>query len=162
MTSAHEPCGSCHHQPFSFTDSPDQRLSTGVTGLKTRRNSMVLFNLAWQEFFFWDGRTSSLEEQSLHPIKDPVELNNDLPTVISRLENDSIYPGMFKAAFGSNKITEDRLAKAIAQFERTIVSANSKFDRVVRLEQESFTPAEQRGILICTRMKRGTVFTAMV
>lgn len=138
-------CASCHHQQFAFSDLPDNPLSTGVTNQQTRRNAMPIFNLAWQEFFFWDGRAKSLEEQSLHPIVDPVEMNNDLPTVISRLEADTAYPQMFKAAFGDNKITEDRLAKAIAQFERTIISADSKFDRVVRLQQESFTASEQRG-----------------
>ncbi len=139
-------CSSCHNQAFFFAD-PDS-ISKGVDGKTGRRNAMVLFNLAWQEFFFWDGRTNSLEEQSLHPIQDPVEMATDLPTVIARLETDTAYPNMFKAAFGDKKITADRIAKALAQYERTIISADSKFDRVVRLKMEQFTEKEERGFLM--------------
>ncbi len=139
-------CASCHHQAFFFADLPNNRLSKGIDGIEGRRNAMPLFNLAWQETFFWDGRVQSLEEQSLHPIKDPIELNTDLETVISRLQLDSIYPDMFKAAFGDKAINADRIAKALAQFERTIISSNSKFDRVERLGMEQFTAQEARGL----------------
>lgn len=138
-------CAGCHNQNFFFADLPSNPTSLGIAGIKGRRNAMPLFNLAWQEFFFWDGRAMSLEEQSLHPIIDPVELNTDLPTVISRLELDSVYPDMFRAAFGDNEITDYRIAKALAQFERTIVSAESKFDRVERVGTDSYTPEEARG-----------------
>jgi cytochrome c peroxidase len=136
-------CASCHNQAFFFSDP--NPLSKGVGGLEGRRSAMVLFNLAWQEFFFWDGRTKTLEEQSLHPIIDPVEMANTLPEVVKRLKADTAYPAMFKAAFGDTEINPDRIAKALAQFERTIVSANSKFDKVVRLKMEQFTAEEQRG-----------------
>lgn len=139
-------CGSCHMPEFAFSD-PNPK-STGIAGLKTRRHSMALFNLAWQEVFFWDGRSGSLEEQSLHPIEDPVELNVSLATVVSRLESDPSYLDMFEAAFGDPDVNKDRIAKALAQFERSIVSANSKFDRVERLQSETFTPSEQRGLII--------------
>lgn len=138
-------CGSCHHQGFAFADTPDKIKSVGIEGFSTRRHAMPIFNMAFQEVFFWDGRAMSLESQALMPIEDPVELNTDLPTVIARLEADTVYPDMFKAAFGDNKITAKRIGKAIAQFERTIISSNSKFDRVVRLKSESFTASEQRG-----------------
>lgn len=141
-------CASCHNQTFFFSDPVP--LSKGVEDKIGRRNAMVIFNLAWQEFFFWDGRTSSLEEQSLHPIVDPVEMATTLPIVIERLKNDSIYPDMFKAAFGDSEINEDRIAKALAQFERSIISSNSKFDRVVRLQTEQFTAEEQRGFEMFT------------
>jgi len=132
-------CGSCHLQAVAMSDL--QPKSTGITGQQTRRHSMVLFNLAWQEKFFWDGRAMSLEEQALMPIEDPVELDNDLATVISRLEADPMYPPMFKKAFGSSKVTSERIGKAIAQFERTMVSANSEYDKVVRLgTQADFGP----------------------
>jgi cytochrome c peroxidase len=138
-------CGSCHHQGFAFADTPDKVKSVGIVGDSTRRHAMPIFNLAFQEVFFWDGSAMTLEEQALMPIVDPVELATDLPTVIGRLEADTAYPDMFKAAFGDSKVTAERIGKAIAQFERTIVSANSKFDRVVRLGIENFTPSEQRG-----------------
>lgn len=124
-------CSSCHLQYKAFSDLTPT--SEGVEGLHGRRQAMVLFNLAFQNEFFWDGRVVGLEEQSLHPIKDPLELNTDLATVIARLEADPDYPDMFKAAFGDKNITEDRLGKAIAQFERTMISANSEFDRVKRI-----------------------------
>ncbi len=138
-------CASCHHQSFFFADLPDRKVSTGVNGAQGKRNAMVIFNLAWQEHFFWDGRAMSLEEQALMPIEDPTELNNTLPVVVARLEADSLYPSLFKAAFGDEAITPERIGKAIAQFERTIISSNSKFDRVERLKIEQYTPEEQLG-----------------
>ncbi len=138
-------CASCHHQGFAFADTPDKIKSVGIVGDSTRRHAMPIFNLAFNEIFFWDGRAMSLEQQALMPIEDPVELNVDLATVVARLQADPTYPDMFAAAFGDDNITPERIGKAIAQFERTMISANSKFDRVVRLQTESFTPAEQRG-----------------
>lgn len=127
-------CGSCHMQSEAFGDQRTKVKSTGIRGRETRRHAMVLFNLAFQETFFWDGRSPSLEEQSLHPIVHPDELDNDLPTLIARLEADPMYPPMFEDAFGDDNINEDRIAKAIAQFERTIISASSEFDEVKRLQ----------------------------
>ncbi|WP_169312770.1 cytochrome-c peroxidase [Owenweeksia hongkongensis] len=114
-------CATCHEQFRAFSDV--DQVSTGVNGKIGRRQAMALFNLVFQEEFFWDGRAQSLEEQSLHPIVDPVEMDNTLTVVISRLEADSAYPSMFKAAFGDTKINEERIGKAIAQFERTMISA---------------------------------------
>lgn len=142
-------CASCHIQERAFTDVGPT--SVGTQGIFGRRKSMPLFNLAFQENFFWDGRVTSLEAQSLHPIRDPIEMNNDLPTVIQRLSADPLYPPLFKAAFGDEQITAERIAKAIAQFERTMISANSKFDRVIRMQTgEQFTALEQRGYELFT------------
>ncbi len=131
-------CASCHKPEFYFSDPTP--ISSGVDGRKGTRNAMPLFNLAWQQFFFWDGRVKTLEEQSLHPIQDFNEMATDLPTVISRLVTDSIYPDMFTAAFGDKNITSNRIAKALAQFERTIVSSNSEFDRVKRMTGDINNP----------------------
>lgn len=137
-------CGACHIQERAFTDRTPT--SVGTQGLNGRRKAMPLFNLAFHDNFFWDGRVLTLEEQSIHPILDTLEFNNDVATVIQRLEANPIYPPMFDAAFGDNQITEKRIGKAIAQFERTMISSNSKFDRVVRLQTgEQFTQLEQRG-----------------
>lgn len=137
-------CGSCHMQNRAFTDATP--VSTGIDGIAGRRKAMPLFNLAFHENFFWDGRTLTLEEQAIEPIIDPIELNADLDTVIMRLQSNPIYPPMFKAAFGSEAVTEERIGKAIAQFERTMISANSKFDRVMRIKNgETFTTKEQIG-----------------
>lgn len=131
-------CASCHKPEFFFSDPTP--ISTGVDGRKGTRNAMPLFNLAWQEFFFWDGRVKDLEEQSLHPIQDINEMDAELPIVISRLSTDSVYPEMFRAAFGDKNINADRIAKALAQFERTIVSSNSEFDRVKRMTGDINNP----------------------
>ncbi|HBF21243.1 MAG TPA: cytochrome-c peroxidase [Cryomorphaceae bacterium] len=128
-------CGSCHLQRNAFSDKEIR--SIGIHGEQTRRHSMALFNLAWQEHFFWDGRAMSLEEQALQPVTDKIELDNDWETVVARLETDSVYPEMFKAAFGPGPISKENAAKAIAQFERSIVSANSEFDQVVRLQTKA-------------------------
>ncbi len=157
-------CATCHEQFRAFSDV--DQVSTGVNGKIGRRQAMALFNLVFQEEFFWDGRAQSLEEQSLHPIVDPVEMDNTLPVVISRLEADSAYPSMFKAAFGDTKINEERIGKAIAQFERTMISANSEFDRVKRLsgninapfiEDPNTSGSKNNGFLIFTT-ERGDCF----
>jgi cytochrome c peroxidase len=124
-------CSSCHLQIAAFTDGLPK--SVGIRGLETKRHAMAIFNLAWQENFFWDGRSLSLEDQALLPISDPLELDNDVDTVIARFERDTMYTRLFTAAFGDPSITPDRIAKAISQFERIIVSANSEFDSVIRM-----------------------------
>ncbi len=125
-------CSSCHLQLAAFTDG--KILSEGIRGLETRRHAMTIFNLAWQEHFFWDGRAMSLEEQALMPIQDEFELDNELDTVVARLSKDPLYQKLFTDAFGDQTVTPVRIGKAIAQFERIIVSANSEFDSVIRLK----------------------------
>ncbi len=129
-------CGTCHEPQNAFSNRTAK--SVGIHGQQTRRNSMPIFNLAWQQNFFWDGRAVSLEEQALLPVTDQLELDNDWATVVARLETDSVYPAMFQDAFGpTSSITKENAVKAIAQFERSIVSANSEFDQVVRLKTKA-------------------------
>ena len=94
---------------------------------------MPLFNLAWNwnGKFFWDGRASSLEEQALAPLVNPIEMNNTWNNAVASLQANSSYPALFNAAFGTTTIDSLLVTKAIAQFERTLISANSKFDRVL-------------------------------
>lgn len=120
-------CGSCHVQKNAFSDP--NRLSAGVNGLLGKRNAMALSNLMWQKDFFWDGRAKSLEEQALMPIKDAHEMQETLENVVLKLKNDPLYPPLFQQAFGVEEITSDKIAKAIAQFERTLISGNSVYDR---------------------------------
>lgn len=129
-------CASCHFQGNMFGD-PDP-VSTGIDGQQGRRQAMVLFNLAWQEKFFWDGRAGSLEEQVVMPVTDPIELDSDWETVISRVSTEPTYDSLFIKAFNQEEVTQELIAKAMAQFIRTMVSANSKYDRVIRLGQESW------------------------
>lgn len=137
-------CGSCHLQQRAFTDVTGT--STGITGAQGTRKAMALFNLAWQDFFFWDGRAATLEEQALLPIVNPIEMDNTLKGAVNAIKDDTLYQRLFKEAFGSKEVTPNRIAKAIAQFERTIISANSKYDRVKLMRNgEQFTPSEERG-----------------
>jgi cytochrome c peroxidase len=142
-------CASCHMQERAFTDA--SAVSVGIDGIPGTRKAMPLFNLAFVDKFFWDGRSVSLEEQAIIPIIDPIELNADMPTVVKRLQDNPLYPPMFAAAFGDDQVTPERMGKAIAQFERTLISANSKFDSVERLKTGArFSPEEQLGFEMFT------------
>jgi cytochrome c peroxidase len=106
---------------------------------------MPLFNLAWQQGFFWDGRAATLREQVLMPIQDKREMNETLPNVIAKLNANAAYVGAFKQAFGSAEITAERIAKALEQFLLTLVSQESRFDRAAR-KVEDLTESEKRGL----------------
>jgi cytochrome c peroxidase len=125
-------CSSCHLPEKSFTDG--KAVSTGIDGIAGKRSSMSLLNIAYTtEGLFWDGRVRTLEEQALLPVEDPIELHNLWPNVIEALKQHSEYPAMFRKAFGINdrvEITKELAAKALAQFQRTLISSgNSIFDR---------------------------------
>lgn len=136
-------CASCHEQARAFSDA--RRFSTGAEQQQGKRNAMPLFNLAWHDAFFWDGRAPTLREQVLMPITDPAEMNETLPNVVAKLAADDDVAGEFKAAFGTPDITEERIAKALEQFLLTLVSQESRFDRAVR-KLTTLTESEKRGL----------------
>jgi cytochrome c peroxidase len=136
-------CGSCHNQAKAFTDN-GRPFSVGVDGQVGKRTSMPLFNLLWQRHFFWDGRASTLRVQVLDPIIDPTEMAENLSNVVRKLRNSPMYRDAFNAAFGTAQADPDLLAKALEQFLLTLISGNSKFDRV-QLGLEQFTASEARG-----------------
>lgn len=146
-------CGSCHNQNFAFTDSTLQ-FSVGIDKLPGTRNAMPLFNLGYQKKFFWDGGAADLESQVIGPIQNPVEMHAVLGDVIGRLNAHSDYPALFKQAFGTDKITSALLMKAIAQFERTMVSGNSKFDKYKRGEA-TLTAQEMNGMTLFEAEDKG-------
>lgn len=121
-------CAGCHQQEFAFTD--DKKLSVGFRGETVSRNSMSLINLRYYApgRFFWDERAPSLEQQVLMPIENPVEMGHRLDDLLPRLQADPLYPPLFRKAFGDSHVTRDRLARALAQFIRSIVSFSSRFD----------------------------------
>jgi cytochrome c peroxidase len=141
-------CGSCHKQKFSFADS--SAFSIGIDGINGTRNTMAIVNLAWQEKFFWDGRANSMEEQSLGPIQNPVEMHQTLAATIQKLQNTPTYPPLFKAAFGTEIIDATLVSRAIAQFERTIVSRKSRYDQFRSGDLNALTPQEQNGYALFT------------
>jgi cytochrome c peroxidase len=146
-------CGTCHQQANSFADP--NKFSIGITGEVGNRASMPLFNLPWADKFnltnhryFWDGGANDLERQALGPILNPIEMaNKSLFDVIARLQRHSEYPSLFRKAFGSDSITSVKLAFALAQFERTLISSNSNYDKAER-RQRLRTPSEISGMLI--------------
>lgn len=135
-------CSSCHLQKFGFSDTA--RFSKGVHNKITTRKSMGLSNLAWQTKFFWDGRATSLEMQALAPIEAENEMNLDKNEAANRLNQSSFYKDLFNKAFNTSKVTPELIAKAIAQFERTIVSGNSKYD-LYKQGKASLSTSELRG-----------------
>ena len=126
-------CGSCHLQRAAFADP--RRLSLGFKGGATRRNSMGLANIRYTHLkgrrpgFFWDERAATLETQALMPIADPVEMGMKLERLSPKLRKLPYYPPLFDAAFGSTRITKERIGRALAQFMRSMVSLDSRFDR---------------------------------
>ena len=121
-------CASCHKQEFAFSDNT--ALSTGFAGGHTGRNSMSLINAKYYPNgrFFWDQRAASLEIQTLMPVQDGIEMGMRLDTLVNRLNNTPHYPVLFQRAFGNETINSDRISKALAQFVRSIISYQSKFD----------------------------------
>lgn len=132
-------CAACHKQQFSFADNVAH--SRGVNGL-TPRNSMHLVNVRHflNAAMFWDFRAASLEEQTLMPIQDHLEMDLTLEQAVARLQAQPYYAQLFENAFGSPEITPDRISKALSQFIRSLNSYNSPFDR-----NEPRTAQEQLG-----------------
>ena len=150
-------CGSCHLQSRSFVN-PD-RFSKGFEGKMTDRNAMSLVNIRYYQRgrFFWDERARSLEAQVLMPIQSKIEMGHELPKLIEILAKDNKYPELFQKAFGDSAINEERIGKAVAQFLRSMVSYQSKYDEgmakvlSVRDDFENFTAQENRGKTLFVR-----------
>ncbi|GAA0859000.1 cytochrome-c peroxidase [Aliiglaciecola litoralis] len=124
-------CATCHKQHLAFTDGLPH--SIGVSGNPLPFNSMSLANLLWgPQLLFWNGRASSLEEQALQPIEHVDEMAQDLSLLLEELASDAVYHKMFAEAYGN--VSLDAIAKALANFQRTLVSANSKYDQYLRGE----------------------------
>ena len=136
-------CASCHAAEVAFTDHGN-RYSMGIDGIQGNRNSMPMQNLGWEQRFFWDGRAMTLEQQILEPVENPIEMHETWPDAVAKLEQDSVYPTLFLRAFGTPGISPERTSKAIAQFLRTMISANSRFDQFMRGEVQ-LNETEQLG-----------------
>ncbi|MBL7739758.1 MAG: c-type cytochrome [Chitinophagaceae bacterium] len=121
-------CASCHKQSAGFSD--ELVLSKGFAGGNTGRHSMSLINARYYPNgrFFWDERAATLEIQTLTPIQDHVEMGLSLDSLVNRLKTKAHYPVLFKSAFGDNNITSGRIAAALSQFVRSVISYRSKFD----------------------------------
>jgi cytochrome c peroxidase len=139
-------CASCH-SPYNAFAHSDHALSHGINDAIGNRNAPTLMNLAWQPLFMWDGAANHLEVQALAPIVHPLEMGETLANVLQKLQRKPLYPPLFEAAFGDSHITSEKLLKALAQFQLSLVSANAPYDKVQRGEA-TFTPQEERGYIL--------------
>jgi len=139
-------CASCHNQSDGFSDT--LQFSVGVELLEGTRQAMPIFNMAWHNnSFFWDGRSLLLRDQSLKPIEDPLEMNETLENVITKLSASQMYKNQFIRAFGSEEITSEKMSLALEQFMLSIVSHNSKYDKFLAGEIQ-LSESEERGRIL--------------
>lgn len=130
-------CASCHSQSLSFKDA--NGISIGVEGRTGRRTSMNLINIGYSnQNLFWDGREKDLEKQVIHPVEDPNELDHNWPELVNKIRRHKYYPADFRRAFGilsAREIDQELISRAIAQFERTLISSGTtRYDLALRGE----------------------------
>ncbi len=138
-------CASCHQQAHGFSDP--RQFSVGFNGGLTGRNSMGLSNARWyqRKKFFWDERAATLEDQTLMPIQNSVEMGMTLQALTNRLAAEPFYTNLFTQTFGTPDVTSERISRALAQFVRSIVSTRSKYDTGVSNNFANFTAQENLG-----------------
>lgn len=163
-------CGTCHQQSFAFTHHGHD-LSHGVNDRLGTRNAPAVQNIGWNTSFFWDGNVHVLDSVSLFPIQNPVEMDETMADIITKLNatpntTSKIpvdYPDMFKNAFGTTEITSERIRKALSQFMMTMVSANSKYDYYVLGDAGALSTDEKNGMTLfkqkCGSCHAGELFT---
>lgn len=138
-------CTSCHLQNTGFSHI-DHKLSHGINDLIGNRNAPALMNLAWNTSFMWDGAVHHLDAQSLAPITNPLEMDSKLEDVISRLQQSKLYRKLFYKAYKDSLATGQHTLQALSHFMLTLVSADSKYDKVMRNEKGIiFSESENRG-----------------
>jgi cytochrome c peroxidase len=139
-------CASCHHPKLGFSNG--QRFGVGIGGQLGTRNSPTVYNAAYNNEQFWDGRAKSLEEQALGPITNPVEMGNTTPELLRTLNQIPEYVEAFQKVFNQPKITEWEVQRAIAAFERTILTGDAPYDRYKAGVQDALSPEALRGLAI--------------
>ena len=154
-------CGFCHIQENAFTHH-GHPVSHGIDNRLGIRNASPIQNMAFLRNYTWDGVSHNLDERSLVPITTDFEMDSSMPEVVGKLNTDANYKKLFKAAFGDENITGERVLKAISQFMATMVSADSKYDRVLK-GKTAFTAEENEGYKLfrnnCASCHSGALFT---
>lgn len=156
-------CATCHNPAFGWGDAQPKAVGHGMHILPRRSPSIV--NAAWNQAFMWDGRVNSLEEQALGPIAAETEMNMPLEGLVERLSRIGEYEPLFASAFGANAITGLNIAKALATFERTVVSASAPFDNWIAGDEKAISETAKRGFLLfntkagCVQCHSGWNFT---
>lgn len=155
-------CSECHNQSYAFTHH-GHALSHGIDGKEGNRNAPPIQNMAWQKEFFWDGGVGDLDLFPIAPIENPIEMDEKLGNVLAKLRKTSHYPVMFKKAFGSEEISSQRFLQALSQYMNSLISSNSKYDKVMRKEGEMFSIDEQAGFqlfqMLCASCHKGENFS---
>ena len=158
-------CATCHHPKKGWTDLNPTSKAVGFEGRVGPRNSPVVLNTAYQKHQFWDGRVKSLEAQALGPIEADVEMNMPLKELIPKLNKIKGYVALFETAYPGEGLTKETLAKAIASFERTVVSTESSFDKYIKGDTQAMSQKAQEGFTLfkgkakCTGCHDGFNFT---
>ncbi|MEY8758610.1 cytochrome-c peroxidase [Chryseobacterium tongliaoense] len=154
-------CGFCHIQENAFTHH-GHTVSHGVDDRVGIRNAPPIQNMAFLKRYMWDGVIHNLNEQPIIPITDVNEMDSSMPEVISKLSPDAQYKKLFKAAYGDENITGERVLKALSQFMITMISADSKYDRY-KQGKEALTSQESQGMALfqqkCASCHSGELFT---
>jgi cytochrome c peroxidase len=138
-------CAGCHRPEYAFSDF-GKPFSSGSNDRIQRRNTPGLFNLAWSEAFFWDGRAKDLKSQALEVVSGHTELNLEWKEAVDRISSHENYPELFKAAYPNKNIDSNLVVDALVQFQFSLISQNSKYDRVIRGE-DFFTEEEYLGFV---------------
>lgn len=136
-------CASCHNPAFAWGDGLPKGIGHAMT--KLGRRTPTILNLAWGELLMWDGRFESLEEQALGPMSAPVEMNQNMEAIVTELQQIPEYKTLFNLSFPGEGITVANIAKAIATFERTVVSGIAPFDRWIAGDEEAISEQAKRG-----------------
>ncbi|HMC16782.1 MAG TPA: cytochrome c peroxidase, partial [Albitalea sp.] len=146
-------CASCHNPSLGWSDG--LKTAVGWGGQVLGRATPTVVNTAYNTQFMWDGRKKSLEDQALGPMKTPQEMNTDFAVSLARLRSVPGYVAMFEKAYPNEGITEETIAKAIAAFERTVVSNDSAFDRWLAGDKKAMSAAQWRGFKVFTDAGKG-------
>ena len=147
-------CATCHDPKKGFTDNAP--VSTGVGGKQGKRNSPTVLNAAYSTTQFWDGRAASLEGQASGPMTNPIEMGHTMEGVEKRLNDNADMKKLFDLAFGKGPVTMDKITKAIASFERNLVSGNSPFDRFMYGGQtDALSTEAKRGLEVFRNPHKG-------
>ncbi len=155
-------CASCHDPKKGWSN--DDRFATGIGGQKGGRSAPTIINSCYQQFQFWDGRAIELEGQALGPIQNPIEMNMTLEELVPKLNKIEGYRKQFQQVF-STDVTSDGIAKAIACFERTVLSGDAQYDRFKAGDKTALSEAAQRGLQVffnkasCSACHAGSNFT---
>ncbi len=150
-------CATCHDPDKGFSDA--RATSMGIGRQTGSRNAPTVMNRLFSQEQFWDGRAADLEAQALGPIQNPIEMGHTLQDMVSNLKSLSGYAPAFQAAFGSPDITPDRVAQAIATYERTVLAGSSPFDRYQAGEKTALGESAVRGMALFNDARRANCVT---